>query len=332
MMKYLRPALVLLVTAILAYGLLIPKLGFYWDDLPISWIRYELGPAALAEYFSAKRPAWSYLYQITAKLLPQMPVYWQTFALLWRWAGSLTLYVLLERLLPQRSRMALGIALLFLIYPGFDQHFASYLYSHFYIVIFFFLFSMLCTVQAYRSPGRYWLWTGVGMFFSALNLWMMEYFFVLELMRLGIILIEIRSETLTLRERVQRVLKLWLPYLVVFLVAILSRLFISNNQDYGFIFFSRLRSAPAAALMTLIGSMALSIRMVVVDAWLQMLELSNAGLTRSILNAYAIVVGAAILVAGLGILLLPGGEQTTRSEYRDGWWVAGLGVFSIVLS
>jgi hypothetical protein len=332
MMKYLRPALLLLVTAILAYGLLIPKLGFYWDDLPISWIRYELGPAALAEYFSAKRPAWSYLYQITSTLLPQLPVYWQIFALLWRWAGALILYILLERLLPQRSRMALGIALLFLVYPGFDQHFASYLYSHFYIVLFFFLFSLLCTVLAYQSPKRYWLWTGIGLFFSALNMWMMEYFFVQELMRAGIILMELRQETLTSRERVQRVFRLWWPYLALFFLAILSRLFVSNNQDYPFVFFDQLRSAPAAALTSMLGMVALTIRLVTVDAWLRMFTFSGAGLPASALKYYSIVVSFAILITGLGILFLPRGNQATRQQYSDGLWVAGLGVFTILLS
>jgi hypothetical protein len=332
MRKYLRPALILLVTAILAYGLLIPKLGFYWDDLPISWIRYELGPGALAEYFSAKRPAWSYLYQVTSSLLPQIPSYWQIFALLWRWAGALVLYVLLEKLLSQRTRMALGIALLFLVYPGFDQHFAAYLYSHFYIVLFFFLFSLLCSVLAYQSPKRYWLWTGAGLIFSALNMWMMEYFFVQEIMRGGIILMEIRGETLTFRERVQRVFKLWWPYLALFLLAILSRLFISNNQDYPFVFFDQLSTVPATALTSLIGTMALSIRLVSVDAWLRMFDFSNANLTRSLLNSYSIVLGIAILITGLGILLLPRGNETTRQERSDGLWVAGLGAFTILLS
>ena len=267
-MKYLRPALILLVIAILAYGLLIPKLGFYWDDLPISWIRYELGPAALAEYFSAKRPAWSYLYQVTSTLLPQVPIYWQIFALLWRWADAFVLYILLERLLPQRSRMALGIALLFLVYPGFDQHFASYLYSHFYIVLFFFLFSLICTVLSYQSPRRYWLWTGLGLVFSAWNLWMMEYFFVQEIMRGAIILMEIRDESLMLRDRVRRVFKLWWPYLVLFFLAILSRLFVSNNQDYPFVFFGQLRAAPIQALGSLIGMVARTIQLVTVEAWL----------------------------------------------------------------
>ncbi|PIV25876.1 MAG: hypothetical protein COS37_09300, partial [Anaerolineae bacterium CG03_land_8_20_14_0_80_58_20] len=83
-MKRLHPALALLVTAILAYGLLLPSLGFYWDDLPMSWIRYQLGPEAMTRYFSSNRPVWGLLYQVTTRILPQIPIYWQVFALLLR--------------------------------------------------------------------------------------------------------------------------------------------------------------------------------------------------------------------------------------------------------
>jgi hypothetical protein len=36
-----------LMVAILAYGLVVWRHGFYWDDLPMSWIRYELGVEAM---------------------------------------------------------------------------------------------------------------------------------------------------------------------------------------------------------------------------------------------------------------------------------------------
>ena len=74
-MKFFRPPVVLLLVAILAYGLLIPQLGFYWDDLPISWIAYELGSEALTKYFSTNRPVWGLLYQITTRIIPDQPIY-----------------------------------------------------------------------------------------------------------------------------------------------------------------------------------------------------------------------------------------------------------------
>ena len=71
---FTSPPLVLAIVAILAYGLLLPQLGFYWDDLPMSWIRYQLGTEAMARYFSTNRPVWGLLYQLTTRLFPQVPI------------------------------------------------------------------------------------------------------------------------------------------------------------------------------------------------------------------------------------------------------------------
>ena len=141
-MKRLHPSLVLLLVAIFAYGLLIPQLGFYWDDLPMSWIRYQLGPEAMTKYFSTNRPVWALLYQITTRILPHIPMYWQVFALIWRWLGAVTLWAIAKQLFPENEKRALTLSLLFLLYPGFNQQWVSYLYSHFFIVLLFFLLSI----------------------------------------------------------------------------------------------------------------------------------------------------------------------------------------------
>src|SRR3989304_3081427 len=106
LMKRLHPASILLVVAILAYGLLIPQLGFYWDDLPMSWIRYQLGLDAMTKYFSTNRPIWALLYQVTTRILPYNPIYWQVFALILRWLGAVTLWGIVKKLFPQRENFA----------------------------------------------------------------------------------------------------------------------------------------------------------------------------------------------------------------------------------
>src|SRR5574339_170730 len=111
------PLFVLGFVAVLAYGLVVTRTGFYWDDLPMSWIRYELGPQAMAEYFSTNRPVWGWLCQLTTRLLPQVPVFWQVFALFWRWVSAALVWGIGRELRPQRSYFALGLALLVLVYP-----------------------------------------------------------------------------------------------------------------------------------------------------------------------------------------------------------------------
>ena len=341
-MKYLRPSIILLVIAFLAFGLLIPHLGYYWDDLPIAWISYQLGPKALHEYFVVARPVWGILFQITNAVIPQNPVYWQVFGFAWRWICAVMVYVLVEKLWQGRERAALGVALLYLLYPGFNQHFAAYLYSHFYIVVFFLLFSWLNMLQADKSSNRYWVWTIFGMAFSALNLWMTEYFYTLELVRVGIILVYVRNEKLSISSRVLRTSKMWMPYLALFVFAALSRLFIFNNPDYGMGLTSQLQSAPLEALIALARSVRFTMQLVLRDAWMTMFELGDIANPETVLTSYYFVVAAVILVGMAGFLLLarwhPKPETAnTKSgdilfQIKDGIWMIGLGGLAVSLA
>jgi len=334
-MKYLRPSIILLAVAFLAYGLLIPRLGFYWDDLPIAWISYQMGPKALHEYFVVARPVWGVLFQITNAVIPQNPVLWQAFAFVWRWICAVMVYVLIEKLWQGRERTALGAALLYLLYPGFNQHFAGYLYSHFYIVIFFLLFSWLAMLQADISPKRFWVWTIFGMVFSALNLWMTEYFYTLELVRVGLILVYMRNEKLSLSRRFIRASKMWTPYLVVFVLSVLSRLFVFNNQDYGIGLTSQLRSAPLEALIALARSIHFTLRLVLRDAWMTMFQLGDIANPASVLKSYYLVVAVVVLVGVVGFLLIVRTHSKPEDFFlrlKDGIWMIGLGGLAVLLA
>ena len=332
-MKRFYPPVILLVIAILAYSLLIPQMGFYWDDLPISWIRYQLGPEALTQYFSMNRPVWGLLYQVTTRIIPQVPVYWQIFAVLWRWLGAVVVWGIARQLWKDKPRFALGVALLFLVYPGFNQQWAAFLYSHFFIVLFFFLFSLLYMLWAIDQPKRYWLWTSIGMLFSALNLWMMEYFFTLELMRIGVIWTALRDESMTIRERIKRELGLWSPYLTVFALAVLSRLFIFNNQVYGISLTGQLKTAPVETVRRLVESILLSLRLVIKDSWVQVFHLPDPLIEGPVPTAYFIVVIGAIIVAMLGFLLVSQDHfQNYQRDIKDAAYAIGLGILAVFLA
>ena len=319
------PPLVLAIVAFLAYGLLLPQLGFYWDDLPMSWIRYQLGPAAMARYFSTNRPVWGLLYQVTTRLFPQVPIYWQVFALFWRWLTGLLVWAILRELFPKLSRIALGVALLFLVYPGFNQQSGAYLYSHFFIVLNFFLFSYYLMLRAMR--GRYWLKTSFGMLFSALNLWMLEYFFVLELMRPAVLWTALREEDLDFRAHLRRTFKLWAPYLAIFVAAVFSRLFIFNNQIYA-IGGDQARSTPFNLLTTIPSSLWT----VTVAAWAQVFrlpDLATDGPRTTLAYGMIALVTYGVVVAALFWKHARGQERTAGGE---AFWAMGLGIFILLVA
>jgi hypothetical protein len=314
-MRKVHPSFILLSVAVLAYGILIPQLGFYWDDLPMSWIRYELGPEAMTQYFSTNRPVWGMLYQVTTRFIPQVPVYWQIFALIWRWLGAVVVWAIVRELWKDKPNFALGVALLFLLYPGFNQQWGAYLYSHFFIVLFFYLYSVYLSLKRKTIPA---------MIFSALNLWMMEYFFPLEFARPGFIWVSLRDEYPNPRKRVKPALKLWMPYLAVFALAVLSRLFIFNNQIYGFGLLSQLRSAPVATIVSLIQNVFLSLWTVLVSAWTQTFALIDPAVhgIRTI-ALYAVISVIAFIIAIYFLLVHP----DNGAGKRDSSYAIGLGLF-----
>ncbi len=268
-MNRFRPALAFIIVTILAYGLLIPQLGFYWDDLPMSWIRYELGSEAMTRYFSTNRPVWGLLYQINGVLLPHIPIYWQIYALLLRALTGVLAWAVIRRIWPGRETFALIAAFVFLLYPGFNQQWGSFLYAHFFIVLNFFLASLYFMLRAADEPRRARLFTGLALIFSALNLWMMEYFFFLELVRPFILFFALRERGTYTGTQVDRytgkhatlnkqhssfILHLSsfaFPYLLLWIAAVLSRMFIFNNQIYETSLLGDLKTDPLATLLDL---------------------------------------------------------------------------------
>ncbi len=319
-MKRLHPSVTLLFVAIVAYGLLIPQLGFYWDDLPMSWIRYQLGFAAMTQYFSSNRPIWALLYQVTTRIFPQVPIYWQLFALFWRWLGAVALWATAKQLFPKNEKFAFTLSLLFLLYPGFNQQWVSYLYSHFFIVLFFFLISYYLMLRGKTIPA---------LIFSALNLWMMEYFFVLELIRPFVIFASLRNESTSQKARLLRALKLWIPYLTLFILAVLSRMFIFNNQVYKFNLKAELVKAPLATTIALVQNIFSSFWTTTISAWLQIFQLPNPAVDGArTIALYALV---AVLVAALTLFALQNQHEGQSSRADIGWMIA-LGFVMLALA
>jgi hypothetical protein len=163
-----------------------------------------------------------------------------------------------------------------------------------------------------------------ALIFSALNLWMMEYFFPLEFARLGFLWISLRDKFPDPRDRIKPTLRLWTSYLIVFVLAIFSRLFIFNNQVYGFGLMSQLKSAPLMTILSLIQNVFISLWIVLVAAWTQLftaIDLSVHGVRTLALYAVVSLIAFAITI----YFLLNQREDSTSK--RNSYNAIGLGLF-----
>ena len=303
---------VLLVVAALAYGLFFWERGFYWDEAPWTWIYYRLGPAALTKTFSTSRPFWGMIYQVTMPLLGPYPWRWQLLMVILRWVTAMLMWLLLRQVWPKDERPALWGSLLFLVYPGLGQNFISLMYSHFYIVLNCFLFSLYLSVLAIRQPDRRVPLTVVALGFSVLNLLTMEYFYFLEFLRIVLFWIVIEGNW---KQRIRRVVLLFVPYFAVMVGVTFWRLFFFENQNasYGYVTLDILRRDPLSGFSTLLQSILLAFWETVPHAWFFPFEsgtIDQLGIRVSIVAAVLVIVST-ILIA-LYLLFQAGSERRER--------------------
>lgn len=310
LVKSIGAPLLLLIVAALTYGLLLPRMGFYWDDLLSIWIRYQLGPEAMMRPFSVSRPALGAFFRLSTAVLPPDPIYWQCFALLWRWAASAALWGLMRSLWPGRDFFALTVGLLFLIYPGFNQQYVAYIYSHYFAIFTFFLLSLLAMIWSLLYPRWRWPLTGLSLLLSAANLWLLEYFFLLELLRPMLIWIALSRDAPGTRPRLGQTAWVWAPYLTLFVAAILWQIFIFRHQLYDFTLPSRLATAPLATLASLGGAMLNSIWLAGGAAWAQVFQFPHPAVdaARATLVYAAVVLMTGTLVT-VYFLCMPRAEK-----------------------
>ena len=319
--------LALLLACLASYALLIQRLGFYWDDWPINWIAARLGPAGLARYFSTNRPYWGMIYQLTTSLLGSVPWRWQLFAIFWRWVAGVALWGLLRLVWPRQSYVAAWAALLFVVYPGFEQQFISLVYSHFFIILAAFLASLGCTLLALDRPRWRWLWTFLALLLSFVNLITMEYFFLLELVRPALVWI-VLSETISdRRQRLKQAIKIWLPYFLLFigLAAWRAFFFRFQTQNYQPHILDQLKAQPLQAIVTLLSTIAGDLWLTTFAAWGKVFTLPDpAVLGGRTTQVYALIAVLAAILLGLYLALVKPVEDTPgdsgRFRRRLGGW------------
>jgi len=111
--KPLLIPLSLLVICILAYGVLIPALGFYWDDFPYIWINHLFGPEGYPDFVSSDRPHSAWIFMGLTTLLGEKPLGYHLTSLLLYWLCAVLFWALL-RLIWQRHEQEVRVRSAFL--------------------------------------------------------------------------------------------------------------------------------------------------------------------------------------------------------------------------
>lgn len=225
---------VLFITTIVAYGLLLPKTGFYWDDWPFAWIAQFRGPAAFIPAFDGVRPFLGPIFLATTSLIPPHPLYWQIFALFIRFLAGLSAWFLFQQLWAERRELSLVAALLFLLFPAYSQHWVALTHiNQEWVSLICFVLSFGFTAYALRHPASFLGATFLALLLLVAGVFPTEYFVSLEILRLFFIWMIVQEQGSNFREQVRRSLKLWLPYFLVWMLnaAWLAYFYTAGNYD-----------------------------------------------------------------------------------------------------
>lgn len=95
---------ILFLLVLLAYGLLTPRMGFYWDDWPFAWFLKFFGPAEFIESFRPFRPFLGPIFTVTTALFGGDPFTWQLVGLAFRFFLSLEIWYVLRYCQPRLFR------------------------------------------------------------------------------------------------------------------------------------------------------------------------------------------------------------------------------------
>lgn len=178
----LVPAVFLLLL-IMSFGLLIPKLGFFWDDWPVIFMTQTQGNAGFWDFYQYDRPFSAWTYILSAPMIGTRPIGWHIFSLMLRWLTVVFVWLSLRMLWPNKPRQVFWIALLFSVYPIFNQQPVAVAYSQHWICYLFYFISIYLMLLSQEQKRYYYHLIFLSASFSLVQMLTMEYFLGLELFR-----------------------------------------------------------------------------------------------------------------------------------------------------
>ncbi|HZW03690.1 MAG TPA: hypothetical protein VFF68_07180 [Anaerolineaceae bacterium] len=328
--------LILLLTTAIAYGYLLPKMGFYWDD----WMAVFLGRFQDAEiftsYYAYDRPfsAWTYL--LAVPVLGANPIPWQVLTITLRWLTAFGLWLALLGLWPNRKNLVSWMALLMVVYPGFLQQPISVAYSQHLTTYALFTLSLAAMVWAARRPQSTLPLLGASVLAAGLHMATMEYFVGLEVLRPVVLWFLLRRPDDSLRATASRVLRWWLPFLLLLGLFLVWRFIIfpsvSPFPEWNApLWLDQFRQNPLPALFDLVRMAVLDVLHMLVYAWVDPLRPELLSFDRILF--FAAGAGTVIAAALFYYLSRKSPEGSENSEGDPGFYrqAALIGAAAVLL-
>lgn len=312
--------------SVLAYGLLIPGLGFYLDDWYIIYYEKIFGAREFVQFFRNDRPFFAYVYMLFVPIFKDSALAWQIFTVATHTLAGITFWLLLKKLLPKHEFLAACAAAFFIVYPGFKFHWFSVMYSQIFFLLAIYFLSYIFMIEGMQKErGRGWLLLAAGVCL-VIGIVPQEYFYGLELVRPLVIWIVLARKTLPGSTKIKQFILYWLPFLLVTVGFTVYRIGSGAQYSYQVKVLEDLKNAPGNTLVDLIGRVFWTVWDAVVRAWTNLIEI----LDQDLLSMNGLKLGVIFICGLLFALLFLLRKQNGDSDWKEKGRAILIGLFAAV--
>jgi len=199
----------------MAFGLLIPWLGYYWDDWETILVGRQFPLSEFWNYFSGDRPFAAWTYMIFTPLAGSNPFVWHGVSLVLRWLTALGFWWVFGMVWPAQRKQVAWAALLFAVYPLFRQQPIAVSYHQHWVGFALYFASVGCMIKAAQSTRLRWVWLPLSLMGELLHLATLEYFVGIELLRPVLLWLALRQSVPNKAQRLKKTVLFWLPNLLI---------------------------------------------------------------------------------------------------------------------
>jgi len=264
----LLSAVTILIAAALSHVLLIPWLGYYWDDWINLWDGLALGRDGMVFQMSWDRAIYAVWHGFVFSFIGDNTVGWHLYFFSLVVAGGWLLVWALRGIWPERRFATTAIGLLYVVYPGFLGQPYAYLYHIHFFALTMGILSVGATVRAVQTSDRRTgiFYTVLALVTAAAYLFLYEIYISFEVLRLLLLAVLVQRQGVRLgRQFLTHLAKRYVPYLLVVLGFAVWRVFffdsVRDTTDLGFIlgqyqgnFVGRLTRIPGELLRDFLDS------------------------------------------------------------------------------
>ncbi|HSS98680.1 MAG TPA: hypothetical protein VLK33_16715, partial [Terriglobales bacterium] len=237
------------------------------------------------------------------------PLVWHTIGLLQRWLLVLALAWALKTLWPKHANKITFIALIFAIYPGYYVQPLSVIFAPHLAAYILFFISLGAMGRAITDPKRSRTFTLLALGTAVAQMFTLEYYVGLELIRPLYIWMMLRNQRLKTKSALAHTIRMWAPYSVILAAWFVWRLFLFNPpvEPYPLAFAANLDSV-VHLLQVGVNDFA----SVILKAWVATLGSIFAKLDSSSILVLLIAVAAAGAI--VAVLVALEGNSITRRD------------------